>query len=63
MGWVHEIWRQRQGLDIQAEYAVTSFQVRDRVEGEHTLETDLTRHHHNLEEGDLMQNSALIFAK
>ena len=33
-----------------AESAVMPFEVRDRIEGEHTLETDLTRHHHDLEE-------------
>ena len=39
--------------------AVRPFEVRDGMEGEHTPETDLTRCHQNLEEGDRFESSNL----
>ena len=39
------------------------FEVRDRVEGENTPETDLKRHHQGLEERGLWESSALRFVK
>ena len=33
--------------------------VREGMEGEHTPETDLTRHHQDLEEGDMFESSDL----
>ena len=39
--------------------AVQPFDVREGMEGEHTPETDLTRHHEDLEEGDRFENSVL----
>ena len=36
--------------------AVWPFKVREGMEGEHTPETDLTRHHHDLEEGDRFES-------
>ena len=35
--------------------AVQPFEVREGMEGEHTPETDLTRHHQDLEEGDSLR--------
>ena len=43
----------------RAESAVVPFQVREGMEGEHTPETDLTRCHHVLEEGDKFERSIL----
>ena len=37
--------------------AVRPFDVREAMEGEHTPETDLTRRHHDLEEGDRFESS------
>ena len=39
--------------------AVQPFGVRARMEGEHTPETDLTRRHQDLEEGDRFESSDL----
>ena len=39
--------------------AVQSFEVREGMEGEHTPETDLIRHHQDLEEGDMFESSYL----
>ena len=36
----------------QAEIAVVTFEVRKGMEGEHPPDTDVTRHHQLLEEGD-----------
>ena len=36
-----------------------SFEVREGLEGEHTPETELTRHHQDLEEGDRFESSDL----
>ena len=36
----------------QAEIAVVTFEVRKGMEGEHSPDTDVTRHHQLLEEGD-----------
>ena len=38
---------------------MVSFEVRDGMEEELTLETDLTRHHHVLKEGDKFERSFL----
>ena len=35
------------------------FEVREGMEGEHTPETDLSRHHQVLEEGDKFESSFL----
>ena len=35
------------------------FEVREGMEGEHALETDLTRHHEVSEEGDKFESSFL----
>jgi len=43
----------------QAELAEVSFEERGRMEREHTPETDLTRCHHVLEEGDKFERSIL----
>ena len=39
--------------------AAMLFEVREGVEGEHIPETDLTRHHQVLEEGDKFESSFL----
>ena len=39
--------------------AVRLFEVRERMEGEHTPETDLIRHHQDLEEGEGFKSSDL----
>ena len=39
--------------------AVWPFEVRERMEGEHTPETDLTRCHQDLEEGERFERSNL----
>ena len=39
--------------------AVRPFEVSEGMEGEHTPETDLTRHHQGLEEGDRFECSDL----
>ena len=39
--------------------AVRPFEVREGMEGEHTPETDLTRRHQDLEEGDRFESSDL----
>ena len=66
-GYDWEGWVQREGLGTQdfetntelrhsafsrAETAVVPFEVREGLEGEHTPETDITRCHQVLEEGD-----------
>ena len=42
---------------------VRPFEVREGMEGEHTPETDLTRSHQDLEEGDRFQSSDLRFER
>ena len=42
-----------------ARVAVVPFEVREGMEGEHTAETDLTRCHWVLEEGDMFESSFL----
>ena len=39
--------------------AVWPFEVREGIEVEYTPETDLTRHHQDLEEGDRFESSDL----
>ena len=43
----------------RAESALVPFEVREGMEGEHTSEIDLTRHHQVLEEGDKFESSIL----
>ena len=43
----------------RAELTVVPFEVRKRMEGEHIPETDLTRCHQVLEEGNKFENSFL----
>ena len=43
--------------------AVQPFEVKERMEGEHTTETDLTRRHQDLEEGDRFESSDLRLEK
>ena len=38
---------------------VVPFEVRGEVEGEHTPETDVTRHHQVLEEGEKFESSSV----
>ena len=42
-----------------AESAVWPFEVREWMKGEHTPETDLIRHHQDLEEGERFESSDL----
>ena len=60
---------QTQDLDANTEFrhsafshavsAVRPFEVRERMEGEHTPETDLIRHHRDFEEGERFESSDL----
>ena len=43
--------------------AVLPFEVREGMEGEHTPETDLTRHQQDLEEGERFESSDLRFER
>ena len=43
--------------------AVWPFEVRERVDGEHTPETDLIRCHQDLEEGERFESSDLRFER
>ena len=47
----------------QAESAVMQFEVEGGLEWEHASETDLKKRHHHWEEGDLLESSALRFAR
>ena len=43
----------------RVEVAVVPFEEREGMEGKHTQETDFTRHHNVLEEGDKFESSFL----
>ena len=45
----------------RVESTVVPFEEREGMEGEHTPETDLTRHHQVLEEGDKFESTILRF--
>ena len=49
----------RHSVFSRAESAVMPFEVRKGIEGEHTPETDFTRRHQVLEEGDKFESSIL----
>ena len=53
----------RHSAFARAVSAVRPFEVRDGMEGEHTLETDLTRRHQDLEEGDRFESSDLTLER
>ena len=44
------------------ETVIMPFEVREGMQREEKPETDLTRHHHDLEEGDWLESSAMRFA-
>ena len=58
-GWGHKIWKQtelRHSAFSRAESAVMPCEVREGMEGKHTPETDLTRCHQVVEEGDKFES-------
>ena len=71
-GWVRSVQKVkgfRQDFDANTEFrhsassravsAVRPFEVREGMEGQHTIKTDLIRRHQDLEEGDRFENSDL----
>ena len=62
MGLGHKIYKQTEFNHLAfllAVSAVQPFEVREGMEEEHTAETDLTRRHQDLEEGDRFESSDL----
>ena len=45
------------------EAAILLFKVSDEMKEKHTPETDLTRHHYDLEVADWLESSALEFVR
>ena len=58
----HKISKQTPSLGIQP-FHVRPFEVREWMEGEHTPETDLTKCHQDLEDGDRFESSDLRFKR